>query len=418
MYNGKYSSEKKCQSTENGLSNENQTESVRDSIYNIQNRLENVTKRINQSKQISEQNRSLVWKFCEHCKLQGLSTLRIVFYLNRFWNIARVANKPFDEMTKEDVQQLVLAVRELRKRNGEPISERTVLDHLTAIKTFWKWLKGTDNEFPPEVKWIRASRKGSSKLPEELPNSDDVDRLMNAASNARDKALISVLYDSGCRIGELLTLRIKNVQFDEYGGVLLVSGKTGQRRVRIIHSVPKLQTWLEQHPVRNEPEAWVFCSLSNRKRGAQLKYEPVSRGLRKLKQRAGVTKKINPHAFRHARATLLAQHLTDAQLKQHFGWRADSRMASVYIHLSGRDLDPTLARLAGLNVQQPINGVESVRICENCKTVNAHDSLRCTQCFRPFITTEEDEKKKIAKVVFNVLRQFGVEINENQMTLL
>jgi len=93
-------------------------------------------------------------------------------------------------------------------------------------------------------------------------------------------------------------------------------------------------------------------------------------------------------------------------------------MASVYIHLSGKDLDPTLARLAGLNAEQPINGVERVKTCERCKTVNAHDALRCIQCFRPFVTTEQDEKKKIADVVFNILRQFGVEINENQMTLL
>jgi integrase/recombinase XerD len=351
---GKYSSEKKCQSTENGLNPENQHENVRQDIYIIQNRLENVTKRINQSKDISEHNKAVVWKFCEHCRLQGLSTLRIVLYLNRFWNIARLSNKSFDEMTKEDVQHLVLAVREHRKRNGEPTSERTVLDHLTAIKTFWKWLKGTDDEFPPEVKWIKTSRNGSnSKVPDELPKSDDVERLIDAATNARDKALISTLYDSGCRIGELLTLKIKNVQFDEYGGVLLVAGKTGQRRVRITHSVPRLQTWIEQHPLRDQPEAFVFCSLSNRRRGTQLNYEPISRSFKKLKKRAGVTKKINSHAFRHARATLLAQHLTDAQLKQHFGWRADSRMASVYIHLSGKDLDPTLARLAGLNAEQP-----------------------------------------------------------------
>jgi integrase/recombinase XerD len=341
---------KRCQSTENDLNPENQRENVIQDIYNIRNRLENVTKRVSQNKDISEHNKELIWKFCEHCKLQGLSTLRIVFYLNRFWNIARLAEQSFDEMTKEDVQQLALAVRELRKKNGERISERTILDHLTAIKTFWKWMKGTDDEFPSEVKWIKANRNGTnSKLPDELPNSDDVDRLINAATNARDKALISMLYDSGCRIGELLTLKIKNVQFDEYGGVLLVSGKTGQRRVRIIHSVQRLQTWLEQHPLREQPEASVFCSLSNRRRGAQLKYEPASRALKRLKQRAGITKKVNPHAFRHARATLLAQHLTDAQLKQHFGWRADSRMASVYIHLSGKDPDPTLARLAGLN---------------------------------------------------------------------
>jgi len=350
---GKYGSENECQSTEIDLNTETQTGNVTGDIYGIQNRLENVSKRIESSQKITPRNRELIWKFAEHCRLQGLSTLRVVFYLNRFWNIARLATKNFDEMTKEDLQHLVVALRELRKRNGEPVSERTIADHLVAVKTFWKWLKGTENEFPPEVKWIKAHSHGIGlKLPDELPNADDVQKLIDAATNVRDKALISILYDSGCRIGELLTLRIKHLDFDDYGAVLHVNGKTGQRRVRIIHSVLRLQTWLEEHPLRASPEAPLFCSLSNKNRGAQLNYEPVSRMLRKLRQRAGVTKRVNPHVFRHARATLFAQHLTDAQLKQHFGWRADSRMASVYVHLSGRDLDPALARLAGLEHEE------------------------------------------------------------------
>ena len=93
----------------------------------------------------------------------------------------------------------------------------------------------------------------------------------------RETKLSSRSCDSGCRIGELLTLRIKNIQFDDYGGVLLVTGKTGQRRVRIIHSVQRLQTWLDQPPSHNNPEAVVFCSISNKSKGAQLSYEAVSR---------------------------------------------------------------------------------------------------------------------------------------------
>jgi len=419
VYNGKDSSEKKCQNAEIGLNFQNQRERVRESIYNIENRLENVTKRIRLSNQISPRNKELIWAFCGHCKAQGLSPLRIIFYLNRFWNIARQAQKDFDQMTRADVEHLVLAIRVIQKKNGEALSERTILDHLTAIKSFWKWLKDSEDETPPEVKWIKTNpSKSSKKLPDELPNTEDVEKLVNAASNARDKALISVLFDSGCRIGELLTLRIKNLHFDEYGGVLLVTGKTGQRRVRIIHSVQRLQTWLEQNPFREQPDAIVFCSLSNKGRGNQLRYEAVSRILKKIRERAHVTKKVNPHAFRHARATLLAQHLTDSQLKQYFGWQADSKMAAVYIHLSGKDLDPALARLAGLTTEQLPNEIGKVKICERCKTVNTHEALRCIQCFSPFVTTEQDEKKKIAEVVFNILRQFGVQVNDKQLTML
>jgi len=415
----KYGLENERPSTEIDLKAEVQTGSVIGDIYNVQNRLENVNKRIESSQRITPRNRELIWKFCDHCRLQGLSTLRVVFYLNRFWNIARLATKSFDEMTKEDVQRLVLALRELRKRNGEPLSDRTTADHLVAIKTFWKWMKGSDDEFPPEVKWIKASCHGSNlKLPDDLPSADDVQKLIDTATNARDKALISVLYDSGCRIGELLTLRVKNVEFDDYGAVLHVNGKTGPRRVRIIHSVLRLQTWLEVHPLRSNPEASLFCSLSNKNRGAQLTYEPVLRMLKKLRIRACVARKVNPQVFRHARATLFAQHLTDAQLKQHFGWRADSRMASIYVHLSGRDLDPALAKLAGIKHEDAAIGVRKVKTCEKCGTVNSPEAPRCVQCLRPFVTTEEDERRRTAQIVFNILRQFGVEVNEKQLTML
>jgi hypothetical protein len=101
-------------------------------IYNIQNRLENVDKRIESSQEITLRNKELIWKFCEHCRLVGLSNLRVVFYLNRFWNIARLATRNFDDMTKEDIQSLVIALRERTKRNGERVSERTIADHLVA----------------------------------------------------------------------------------------------------------------------------------------------------------------------------------------------------------------------------------------------------------------------------------------------
>ena len=192
----KYGLENERQSTEIDLKTEVQTGSVTGDIYNVQNRLQNVNRRIKSSERITPRNKELIWKFCEHCRLQGLSNLRVVFYLNRFWNIARLVTKNFDEMSKEDVQYLVMALRELRKSNAESVSERTIADHLVARKTFWKWLKNTENEFPPEVKWIKANSRGASlKLPEELPNADDVQKLIDAATNARDKALLSILYD-------------------------------------------------------------------------------------------------------------------------------------------------------------------------------------------------------------------------------
>src|SRR3990170_1809035 len=96
-------------------------------------------------------------------------------------------------------------------------------------------------------------------LPEEILTEDDIKKLVESANNLRDKAFILVLYESGCRIGEILSLRIRNVQFDDYGAALIVNGKTGDRRVRIILSAPKLASWIEYHPLKKNTDAplWV-----------------------------------------------------------------------------------------------------------------------------------------------------------------
>ncbi len=49
--------------------------------------------------------------------------------------------------------------------------------------------------------------------------------------------------------------------FDKYGAVLMVTGKTGDRRIRLVASTLTLQSWLNDHPIKNDPEAYLWCRL-------------------------------------------------------------------------------------------------------------------------------------------------------------
>ena len=265
-------------------------------VYDVERRIELVSKRIKESKEITERNKELIFKFVDNCTLQGLSKLRAVFYLNRFWNIARFARKDFDKMSRQDIEELVGKVQ------TKGFAPRTASDHLTAIKTFWKWLENTSDAYPQKVRWIKPWRRSRvCKLPEELLSKEDVEKLVNAAVNPRDKALISVLYESGCRIGEILSLKIRNVEFDANGAVLIVKGKTGQRRVRLIHSVPRLVTWREHHPGNGNPEAFLWVSVGSKNNCQRLMHQSVATMLKKTAKRADLKKKCNPHLFRHSR---------------------------------------------------------------------------------------------------------------------
>lgn len=76
------------------------------------------------------------------------------------------------------------------------------------------------------------------------------------------------MIEVGCRIGELLSLRMKNMQFDQYGCIIIVpEGKTGSRRIRIIdkNTTIALLNWLDLHPLKNDPEAYVWLSQKTKK---------------------------------------------------------------------------------------------------------------------------------------------------------
>ncbi len=102
--------------------------------------------------------------------------------------------------------------------------------------------------------------------------------------------------------------------------VLLVEGKTGGRRVRVIFSASALATWMNHHPARDEPESPLWTSFDRVGSKHRLEYGAVRRILESAAKRCGVKKRVNPHSFRHARASNLANVLTEAQMKEYLGW--------------------------------------------------------------------------------------------------
>ncbi len=380
--------------TQNGIVRNEPENRIVNDVYGVQRRLELVSRRPRELKEITQRNKELIFRFTDNCSLRGLSKLRVLFYLNRFWNIAKLAEKDFDKMDRESIEELV---RKLQMKAFEP---RTVSDHLTAIKTFWKWLERCEDTYPEKVRWIKPWRSNKTrKLPEQLLTKEDVEKLVNAAVNPRDKALISILYESGCRIGEILNMKIRNVEFEANGAVLIVSGKTGQRRVRPIHSVPRLLTWLEHHPNNGHPDSFLWVNLGSRNNSDGLMHQSAASMLRKTAKRAGLEKGCNPHLFRHSRATFLAKHLTEAQMKEYFGWTQASDMAAIYVHLSGRDVDNALLKLAGKKVSEAEKESETDRratTCSICKHENPPEIRRCSNCGRPLDlkTALEDDKRE------------------------
>jgi integrase/recombinase XerD len=127
---------------------------------------------------------------------------------------------------------------------------------LATVKAF---LKGLNSEAAAAIK---IKMQHNRKLPEDLLTQKDVENLLNNCMNNRDRALISVLYESGCRKGELLSIKIKNLVFDENGVIITIpEGKTGARRIRVVFAASSLREWLDVHPTKENRESPVFVSL-------------------------------------------------------------------------------------------------------------------------------------------------------------
>ena len=124
-------------------------------------------------------------------------------------------------------------------------------------------------------------------------------------------------------------------------------------------------------------------------------------------KRIDLKKAVNPHIFRHSRASHLATILTEAQMDQYLGWIPGSKMPSIYVHLSGRDVDKTLLKMHGIKLGDEEREVKiKVQICAKCKEKNSSTSRFCNRCGAPLdmqTMLRIDAKREKADDVMNKL---------------
>ncbi|KXB08102.1 hypothetical protein AKJ58_00945 [candidate division MSBL1 archaeon SCGC-AAA385D11] len=323
---------------------------------------------------------------------------------------------------KMDKGDLVKWSAELNDR----YSESTAKSYRTYVKRYFKWLKKGDlngNNYPECVEWIKTGGK-KRRLPKEILSREEIARMAEAAERQRDEALVWVGYESGCRPGELLGLKVRDVEFDEYGGQIMVDGKTGERRIRLVESAPQLKDWLFEHPKGNDPDAPIWLSG----KGGSLGRWSWSRILKKLAEKEGIEKRVHPHLLRHSRATHLAAHcVNEAQLREIFGWTRNSNMPAIYMHLSGRDTDTAILNLYGIDSgseKNKFNDGSKRRKCPRCGKRNPEEANFCNECgekldypqgkrgSKPEPSSKGGEDKLVARIGRKMMEKFPEVVEE------
>lgn len=381
-------------------------------IHNRRRNLERTIVRV-QNSHISEINKSLIFKFKDECLSNGLSIDRALFYVDKLYMIAQSLKKDFPQVTIEDLKELV------RNIELKDYSEWTKLGYRITLKKFYQWLEGVKEGYPERVSWIKTGIKKNRERLTNLPTQEEIENLISAACTVRDKALVSVLYESGCRIGELLNVRLKDVEFDDYGAIILVRGKTGPRRIRLISCVPRLSVWIEHHSGKHNPESPLWINTGTTNHTEAMMYQNARVILKDLAKKINLNKPVNPHSFRKARATHLASKLTEAQMCEYFGWIQGSDMSFTYVHLSGRDIDEAILKMHGKIPKD--NGAEfTPRKCPRCFHENPSDSHFCMTCHLPLdektaVEIEQRKKEFISTTITNEIIEKMVEEKVRQI---
>ena len=184
-----------------------------------------------------------------------------------------------------------------------------------------------------------------------------------------------------------------------YGYRIRVMGKTGERTLPLINSAPYLREWLLVHPSPNDPNAPLFCKVGRDGRIERLSEYSINGSLRYVVKKAGLKKKVHPHMLRHTRITELASKMTEQELKIFAGWTPDSGMASVYVHLSGRDAEKAVLRAYGFEeaVKEEEKKILALKpsTCPNCGYINPKEAEFCLKCGHPLTSSAIEKMKEL-----------------------
>lgn len=343
----------------------------------------------------SEGNIKLVNKFINSQIRDGKSKTSSLTYLTSLRYVLKNTRFEFSEATKEDIEDFLDVLEtwacEMGRNKGQPLSPFTKNTIKMQFKNFLQSIgKGEEAEI------IKCKSLKGSKLPEDILTKDEVLEIISHAGSLRDKAIFGLLYESGCRAGEILSMKVKNIEFLNNGGCAITfpTGKTGPRRVLIFNFASYLRQWIESHPLKDSPEAPMWPTDDYRH--APLSDIGLRYLLRETVARTEIKKRVWLHGFRHSRATHLSEHFTEQQMKNYLGWAPGSDMPAVYCHLSGKDMDRAVKAMYGIeDLENPIDTMKPGK-CSRCSEMNASGSNFCFKCGLPLsreaVTTLETVK--------------------------
>lgn len=200
-------------------------------------------------------------------------------------------NMPLDQITPNDFRAFLYRLSQRKN-----VSNRTVNGRRVIINTFMQWLKdeGYIVSNPcANVKVVKYEEKPRQPLTDE-----ELEMVREACEDERERAIIEVLYSTGCRVGELVNIKISDIDFDKR--TVQLFGKGNKHRVSYISAKAKraIFAYLDE---REDECPYLFVGV--RKPYKQLQKTGAEKIVRDIGERSELTRRLYPHLLRHTFAT-------------------------------------------------------------------------------------------------------------------
>jgi integrase/recombinase XerD len=239
-----------------------------------------------------------------------------------------------------------LILRHLGALQIRGLSRASQARHLAALRGLHKFASAEGITPTDPSEGVGATR-GSRPLPNFL-SVEEVDRLLAqpetaTAQGARDRAMLEVLYASGLRVSELVSLPLSAI--DSRVGVVRVRGKGGKERIVPVgeRARDSLSTYLSGP--RQKLLGTRRCSdLFVTPRGARMTRQGFWKLIGRYARGAGITRRVYPHSLRHSFATHLLERGADLRAVQAMLGHADIATTQIYTHVDRARLKAVIAK--------------------------------------------------------------------------
>ncbi len=286
------------------------------------------------SAEAAEQSQAAIDRFIDALWIEdGLAPLTLAAYrrdlaLYAQW-LATASGKTLSQSLESDLQAFAVARHATTRAT-------TANRRLTVFKRYFRWaLREHQMASDPTLKLLaarqplRVPKSLSEAQVEALLAAPDVD----TALGLRDRAMIEVLYASGLRVSELVTLKSVHLGLNE--GVLRVLGKGA--RERLVPFGAEAHAWLRRYLAEARPlilRGQVTDALFVTARGLGMSRQMFWQLIKRHALTAGITAPLSPHTLRHAFATHLLNHGADLRVVQMLLGHADIGTTTIYTHVA------------------------------------------------------------------------------------